>query len=81
MTKLGFKVFYDCIVKLCNTYTVVSVCIAKLHLWCSFAIHTFTTGTSTHDPDAATQDIGHWGRIVLHTARVFLDPFRGVCFV
>ena len=40
-------------------------------------IYTPTTGSRAHDaiaPDGPSQEVGHWSEIILHTARVFIDP-------
>ena len=31
-------------------------------------------------PNALSQEVGHWSAIILHTARVFIDPTLGVPF-
>ena len=33
-----------------------------------------------HCPDAPSQEVGHWSRIILYMERIFVDPTRGVLF-
>ena len=32
------------------------------------------------DPNAPSQEVGHWSAIMLHTSRVFIDPTQRVLF-
>ena len=80
---MGFKVFYDCIVTFnvhlnldYHTFELKKRSVALLH----YAMYTLTTDTEAHMTPLLLMPPAKRWEIILHTARVFVAPTRGVLF-
>ena len=74
---------YGIVFRIWNCIQNVKLCSVNFKL-CSLAVETqyrFQHECDVIGSDAPSQDVGHWSRIILHTAHVFLGIPQGVFYL